>query len=60
LEENGNQRRGLPTLSADFFNNQLKEYKATWDCMVPGFYTSFIRYQADLFKRHLIAEDRLN
>jgi hypothetical protein len=24
--------------------------------LVPGFYTWFVRYQADLFKRHLIAE----
>jgi hypothetical protein len=23
-------------MSADFFDNQLKEYKATWDCLVPG------------------------
>ena len=46
----------IDSMSADFFDNQLKEYKATWDCLVPGFYTWFVRYQADLFKRHLIAE----
>ena len=46
----------IDSMSADFFDNQLKEYKPTWDCLVPGFYTWFVRYQADLFKRHLIAE----
>lgn len=29
--------------------------KATWDCLQPGFHSWFLKYESDLFKRHLIA-----
>ena len=29
--------------------------KATWDCLQPGFHSWFVKFETDLFKRHLIA-----
>lgn len=34
----------------------MKDFKGTWDYLVPGFHTWFIRYQSDLFKLYLIRE----
>jgi hypothetical protein len=28
--------------------------KATWDCLQPGFHSWFVKFEAELFKRHLI------
>ena len=38
------------------FDRRLRDLKSTWDCLVPGFHTWFVSYEADLFKSHLIKE----
>ena len=42
--------------SIDDFDRRVKDFKGTWDYLVPGFHTCFIRYQSDLFKLYLIRE----
>lgn len=42
--------------SSSLFDKKLMDLKATWDYLVPGFHTWFVRYQADTFKRHIIRE----
>lgn len=37
------------------FDNKVMNLKATWDCLQPGFHSWFLKYEADLFKRNLIA-----
>jgi hypothetical protein len=38
------------------FDRRVRDFKPTWDCLVPGFHTWFVAYEADLFKSYLIKE----
>ena len=38
------------------FDRRVRDFKPIRDCLVPGFHTWFVAYEADLFKSHLIKE----
>lgn len=38
------------------FDRRVRDFKPMWDCLVQGFHTWFVAYEADLFKSYLIKE----
>lgn len=37
-------------------DRRVRDFKPTWDCLVPGFHTWFVAYEADLSKSYLIKD----
>ena len=37
------------------FDRKVMMMKATWECLQPGFHSWFLQFQAELFRKHLIA-----
>ena len=56
-EKHWTYEKGLiDSQTASEFDQNLKDFKATWDSLIPSFHTWFVQYEAELFKRHLITE----
>lgn len=45
----------IDSVTTQDFDKKVMNFKATWDCLQPGFHSWFLKYESDLFKRHLIA-----
>ena len=48
-------RRLIDSITEQEFDRKVMSLKATWDCLQPGFHSWFVKFETDLFKRHLIA-----
>ena len=45
----------IDSITEKEFDRSVMSLKATWDCLQPGFHSWFVKFEAELFKRHLIA-----
>jgi hypothetical protein len=45
----------IDSITEKEFDRSVISLKATWDCRQPGFHSWFVKFEAELFKRHLIA-----
>jgi len=44
----------IDSITEQEFDRKVMSLKATWDCLQPGFHSWFVKFEAELFKRHLI------
>jgi hypothetical protein len=44
----------IDSITEQKFDIKVMSLKATWDCLQPGFHSWFLKFEAELFKRHLI------